>query len=223
MTNKGKRVSLAYYRTSSATNVGEDKGSLDRQREAVQEYAAAKGLEVSSEHYDAAVSGADPIDTRRGFSDLLMAASELSEPCVILVENATRFSRDLAVQLAGHALLQDRGIELVPVDAPTFFTDPSPTAEFVRNILGAASQFEKAQLVEKLRHGRMVKRQKTGRCEGRKPVPDEVKLMAKKLNRARPKGGKRSLREIAKELAVAGSLSANGKPYNPNSVRQMLM
>lgn len=47
---------------------------------------------------------------------------------MILAENATRFCRDLAVQLAGHALLQDRGIELVPVDAPTFFTDPSPTA-----------------------------------------------------------------------------------------------
>ena len=152
-----------------------------------------------------------------------IAASELSDPCVILVENATRFSRDLAVQLAGHALLPDRGIELVPVDAPTFFTDPSPTAEFVRNILGAASQFEKAQLVEKLRHGRMIKRQKTGRCEGRPAVPDEVKLMAKKLNRNRTKGGKRSLREIAKELAVAGWLSANGKAYNPNSERQMLM
>lgn len=152
-----------------------------------------------------------------------MAAAEVSGSCMILVENASRFSQDLAVQLAGHALLQDRGIELVPVDAPTFFTNPSPTAELVRNILGAAPQFEKAQLVERLRHGRMVKRQKTGRCEGRPTVPDEVKLMAKKLNQNRPKGGKRSLREIAKELSLAGWLSANGEPYNPNSVRQMLM
>ena len=58
MANKDKRVALAYYRTSSATNVGDDKGSLDRQRDAVQEYAAAKGLQIASEHYDAAVSGA---------------------------------------------------------------------------------------------------------------------------------------------------------------------
>jgi len=222
MANKDKRIALAYYRTSSATNVGDDKGSLDRQREAVQEYAAAKGLEIASEHYDAAVSGADPIDVRTGFSALLTAASELSEPCVILVENATRFSRDLAVQLAGHALLQDRGIELVPVDAPTFFTDPSPTAEFVRNILGAASQFEKAQLVEKLRHGRMTKRQKTGRCEGRKPVPEDVKKLARKLNRNRPKGGKRTLRQIADELAAAGHLAPSGTVYNPNSIKQIL-
>jgi len=63
---------------------------------------------------------------------------------VVLVENASRFARDLAVQLTGHALLRARGIELVPVDAPTYFTDPSPTAEMVRQILGAVSQFEKA-------------------------------------------------------------------------------
>jgi len=36
------------------------------------------------------------------------------------------------VQLTGHALLRARGIELVPVDGPTYFTDPSPTAEIVR-------------------------------------------------------------------------------------------
>ena len=44
--------------TVIAVGVGDDKGSLARQREVVQEYAAAKGLEIASEHYDAAVSGA---------------------------------------------------------------------------------------------------------------------------------------------------------------------
>lgn len=38
-------------------------------------------------------------------------------------------------------------IELVPVDAPTYFDDRSPTAEPARQILGAVSQFEKAVLV----------------------------------------------------------------------------
>jgi hypothetical protein len=31
---------------------------------------------------------------------------------------------------------------------PTYFTDPSPTAEVVRQILGAVSQFEKAGLAD---------------------------------------------------------------------------
>jgi DNA invertase Pin-like site-specific DNA recombinase len=88
----------------------------------------------------------------------------------VLVKNAGRFARDLVVQLTGHALLRERGIELVPVDAPDFFRDPGPTAEMVRQILGAVSQFEKASLVAKLRHARERKKTATGRCEGRKPV-----------------------------------------------------
>jgi len=54
-------------------------------------------------------------------------------------KNASRFARDLIVQLTGHALLRDRGIELIPVDAPADFTDPTPTAEMVRQILEARS------------------------------------------------------------------------------------
>ena len=121
--------------------------------------------------YDAAVSGADPVTTRPGFGDLL-AYCESNGVSVVLVENASRFARDLAVQLTGHALLRARGIELIPADAPTYFTDPSPTAEMVRQILGAVSQFEKAGLVAKLKRARDRKRAATGRCEGRKAVPE---------------------------------------------------
>ena len=37
---------LAYYRTSSATNVGEDKDSLKRQKQAVEDYAKKNKLTV---------------------------------------------------------------------------------------------------------------------------------------------------------------------------------
>lgn len=99
---------------------------------------------------------------------------------VVLVEDPTRFARDLAVQLTGHALLRDMGVELVPANAPDFFRKDTPTAVLVRQILGAVSQFEKAQLVRKLRAARDRKRADTGRCEGRKPVPAEVVAEAKR-------------------------------------------
>jgi DNA invertase Pin-like site-specific DNA recombinase len=145
-----KVQAVAYYRTSSAASVSADKDSQRRQAEAVTAYTKGR-YELAEAFYDAAVSGADPIDTRPGFKALL-AHCEAHSVGVVLVENASRFARDLAVQLTGHALLQAKGIELVPVDAPTYFTDPSPTAELVRQILGAVSQFEKAALVAKLRH-----------------------------------------------------------------------
>jgi DNA invertase Pin-like site-specific DNA recombinase len=174
------------------------------------------------EFYDAAVSGADPVDQRAGFVALLEHCREHGMG-MVLVENASRFARDLAVQLAGHALLRQRGIELVPVDAPTYFTDPTPTAEMVRQILGAVSQFEKASLVAKLRGARDRMRADTGRCEGRKPVPAEVVAEARRLARKNPKTGQtRSLREIAEELAAKGMMGPSGKPYFPASVSAML-
>ena len=116
-----------------------------------------------------------------------------------------------------------RGIELIPVDAPTYFTDPSPTAVMVRQILGAVSEFEKAGLVAKLKAARDRKRQETGRCEGRPPVPREALAEAKRLARRSPKTGKtRSLREIAAELAAMGHCGVSGGPYTASSVRHML-
>ena len=156
---------------SKVANVGQDKDSQRRQAEAVEGYAEGRHAVVQS-FYDAAVSGADPVATRPGFGDVL-AYCELNGVSVVLVENASRFARDLAVQLTGHALLRARGIELIPADAPTYFTDPSPTAEMVRQILGAvAVKFEKAGLVAKLKGARERKRAATGRCEGRKAVPE---------------------------------------------------
>jgi DNA invertase Pin-like site-specific DNA recombinase len=216
-----KPDAVAYYRTSSAANVGQDKDSQRRQAEAVEGYAKGRHAVVAS-FYDAAVSGADPVDTRPGFGDLL-AYCEAHGVSVVLVENASRFARDLAVQLTGHALLRTRGIELIPADAPTYFTDPSPTAEMVRQILGAVSQFEKAGLVAKLKGARDRKRAATGRCEGRKAVPAVVVTEARRLARKSPKTGKRrSLRSIAAELAVLGHVGPSGAAYHAGSIRHML-
>jgi DNA invertase Pin-like site-specific DNA recombinase len=216
-----KPAAVAYYRTSSAANVGADKDSQRRQAEAVEAYSKGR-YALAESFYDAAVSGADPVDTRHGFAALL-AYCKTHSVGVVLVENASRFARDLAVQLTGHALLQARGIELVPADAPAYFTDPSPTAELVRQILGAVSQFEKAGLVAKLRHARDARRATMGRCEGRKPVPEVAVVEARRLARLSPKTGKRrSLRAIATELAAHGHFGPSGQPYHAGSVRHML-
>jgi DNA invertase Pin-like site-specific DNA recombinase len=212
---------VAYYRTSSATNVAGD--SEKRQREAVEVFADANGYrapnggQLTDAFYDAAVSGADPVDTRPAFSKMLQFCEE-HDVKAILVENASRFARDLAVQLAGHAMLKARGIELIPVDAPTYFTDPSPTAELVRQILGAVAQFEKAALVAKLKHARDAKRAATGRCEGRKPtIPEE----AIRIARFHVEDGE-SYRTVAQRLLNSGFVTAGGKPYGPSAIKAML-
>ena len=186
-------------------------------------YAKAHGIEVVREFYDAAVSGADQIAERPGFSDMLSYLHG-NGARIILVESASRFARDLAVQITGHELLKRKGIELVPVDAPDHFTNETPTAIMVRQILGAVSEFEKASLVEKLRKARERKRIETGRCEGRKPVPEAVVKEAKRLYRKNPRTGKRrSLRAIANALAELGHHAPSGKPYGAESIKRMVI
>jgi DNA invertase Pin-like site-specific DNA recombinase len=228
--HKGKMVkrmitAVAYFRTSSAANVGEDKDSEKRQRDAVTKYAKQNKIKIVGEFYDAAVSGADPIDQRPGFVELLKYLRGNGAQ-TILVENASRFARDLIVQLTGHELLKAEGFELIPVDAPDHFTDETPTAIMVRQILGAVSQFDKASVVEKLKKARDRKSEKTGkRIEGRKPLSETDPTMtkeARRLRRKNPKTGKRrSLREISAELATLGYFNQNGKPYTASSIRNV--
>ena len=71
MSGKGLIEAVAYFRTSSNTNVGTDKDSEKRQRDAVTRFAKASGYTIVDSFYDAAVSGADPIDTRKGFAAML--------------------------------------------------------------------------------------------------------------------------------------------------------
>ena len=211
-------------RTSSRTNVGADKDSDKRQRAAVEAYAKAAGYEIVDTFYDAAVSGADPVTDRPGFTEMLERLMS-NGARTILVESPDRFARDLMVQLAGHDMLKAKGISLIAASAPTFFIEDTPTAVLVRQVLGAVAQFEKATTVAKLAAARKRKRLATGKCEGRKSLAEthpEAVALAKRLARRKPKGGTRSLRAISAELAAQGFLNERGRPFNPKSVSVLL-
>lgn len=93
-------------RTSSATNVGEGKDSEARQRKAIDRYANSAGIVIVDWFYDAAVSGADPIEARPGFAAALARIAG-NGVRIIVVETANRFARDLMVQEVGFAMLRD--------------------------------------------------------------------------------------------------------------------
>ena len=219
------KLAYGYLRTSSATNVGEDKDSERRQSAAIEGYAKATGYRIAGWYRDPAISGADPVPERPGFAAMLEALVG-DGVRTILVESPDRFARDLAVQLAGHDYLRNLGLDLVPASAPDFFVTDTPTAVLVRQVLGAISQFEKATLVAKLKAARDRKRDRTGRkVEGRKSHAEmnpEMVALVKQLRRKQRNGERRSLRDVAAELARRGHVNVNGKPYAAKSVAAML-
>jgi DNA invertase Pin-like site-specific DNA recombinase len=218
---------LAYMRTSSAANIGADKDSEKRQRAAIEAFAKRAGYEIINWYYDEAVSGADRIEDRPGFTELLERL-EGNGVDTIIVETANRFARDLIVQELGHHMLSERGYHLIAADSPSAFLENTPTAKLIRQVLGAVSEFDKGTLVAKLRGARERKRRETGKCEGRKSHA-EVKgrkgavTLAKRLHRQSPKTGKRmSLRKISAALAEAGHLNEHGRPFHTQSIKRMV-
>jgi DNA invertase Pin-like site-specific DNA recombinase len=226
MAGKGKRVeAIGYLRTSSATNVGEGKDSEARQRKAIESFAKSAGYTVVDWFYDAAVSGADPIEARPGFTAALARIAG-NGVRTIIVETANRFARDLMVQEVGFAMLRDLGVTLIAADSPSSFLDDGPTSKLIRQILGAVSEFDKAMTVAKLKGARDRVRRQRGKCEGRKSYAEreggkELIAAARELH-TNPDGRAPSLRTVAAALAERGFVTPSGKHYSASAVASML-
>lgn len=228
ITNKNRTPALAYYRTSSAANVGADKDSEKRQRAAVESFARRAGFQMIDEFYDEAVSGKDPIEGRPGFKALLERIVG-NHVRVVIVEDASRFARHLMTQEAGVALLVGFGVRVLTANGDDLTDSDDEFRVAMRQIMGVFSQLERTRLVKKLKVARDRKRE-TGssrrKVEGRKAHQElrpEVVAEAKRLRRASPKTGERmSYRQISARLAAAGYLNEHSKPYNPKSIKSMI-
>jgi DNA invertase Pin-like site-specific DNA recombinase len=225
MARKGKLVeALGYMRTSSATNVGADKDSEKRQRVAIEGYAKAVGIVIVDWFYDKAIKGSDAVTARPGFAAMLnrIAGNGVR---TIIVESPDRFARDLAVQLAGHDHLRKLGVTLIPATAPDFFTEDTPTAILVRQVLGAIAQFDKASTIAKLKAARDRKIAAGEKCGGRKSYAErdggkELVALARELRGT--DGRPRSLLKVAAGLAGRGYVTPSGRPYSASAVASML-
>ena len=216
---------VAYFRTSSAANIGTEKDSEKRQREAIERFAKRGGFSIVGEYRDPAVSGADAIEDRPGFAALLDRI-ESNGVRTVIVEDVSRFAREMRAHVLGVALLRERGVRLLSaVDGQNLTEDTDEMTEGMVTIMAVFAQIEKKRLVKKLAAARKRKREKAGKCEGRKSHREknpEMVVLARKLRRKRPKGGQLSLRAVSKELAAQGYLNERGNPYAAKSVASML-
>ena len=165
------------------------RSELEGQRAAIEAHAEQAGLIIIDWFYDAAVKGADAVTSRPGFVAMLDRIAH-NGVRTIIIESPDRFARDLAVQLAGHDFLRNLGVTLIPATAPDFFVEDTPTAVLVRQVLGAIAQFEKANLVAKLKAARDRKIAAGSKCGGRRSYAERDPNMVALAKEIKGRGGR---------------------------------
>jgi DNA invertase Pin-like site-specific DNA recombinase len=212
---------IAYLRTSSAANVGEDKDSEKRQRAAIDGFAAQHGFTVVEQFYDEAVPGSIAVQDREQFAAMLDRI-EGNGVRAVIVEDASRFARDLLVQEAGIALLLARDVKLYAANTGDELTDTSdPMRKMVRQIVGAVVEAEKGRLVAKLKAARDRRTASRGyrtKAQYEAKAPQALDLI-RQMRAADPVV---TLEKLAAGLEAAGIVTRNGRRLDPQQVRRLL-
>jgi len=210
---------FAYLRVSGKGQLEGD--GFTRQRAAIRSYAAAHDLKLVREFREEGISGTLETMDRPAWAEM-MATLHSNGVKTVIVERLDRLARDLMVQEAAIADLRKHGFELISVAEPDLMA-ADPTRVLMRQLMGAVAQYDKSQIVSKLKGARMRKRAKEGRCEGRKPFGhyegEEAILGRLKALRAEGLGFDR----IAAKLNAEGVPTRTGKPWHGVVINRILM
>ena len=223
-------AAVSYMRCSGDGQIDGD--TWNRQTEKIQALAARLGFEIEKEWREEGISGKIECEQRPAFQAML--AELLSNGCrTIIVEDLSRLARRYAVQEQILLYLCAKGITLWTCanggQNITEEMNQDPTKRLLIGIVGLVSQWEREQLVEKLKIARQHMRKNLGRCEGRKPFgehpkfPEEKEVVISML--ALDKQGYKP-DEIARILNSDGVPTRGTKhgksPWHPSTINKIL-
>ena len=121
-----------------------------------------RGYAVVDWFNDPAVSGADPIESRPGFAALLNRI-EGNGVRVVLVEDASRFARDLMAQELGLGVLIKLGMRVLTANGDDLTVTDDHMKVAMRQIAGTFAQLEKARRSSRRRGTASVRRTASAR------------------------------------------------------------
>jgi DNA invertase Pin-like site-specific DNA recombinase len=210
---------FGYLRTSSQTNVGEDKDSEPRQKLAINRAAARAGYRIKEWFYDADVRGDIEVSDRPAFMAMTEALAS-NGVRTVFVEEVGRFSRELTVAMVGIATLKKLDVTLLD-GRGTSCTDPKdPMAKAMLQMMFVFAELDKNMTVAKLKGARDRASDTAGRrVEGRRGYtrgdPELVRL-AKSLMAGR------TLLATSAALADLGHVTASGRPFSASQVKRLV-
>jgi len=227
MEAKMKTKAYGYLRVSGKSQI--EKDGFPRQEAAITQYAKAHGIDIVKLFKEEAVSGTTDETARPAFqemvSDILKNGVRL-----IIIEGLDRLAREYRIQETLLIYLASKGIDLINARTEENVTRAiiaDPMKKALIQIQGVFAELEKSLLVKKLKDARKRKRDKTGKCEGRKSyreIAPEIIEELKKLRR-KPKGSiskRMSYAAIADALNEKSYRTADGKVFTANNVAVIL-
>ncbi len=218
---------VSYIRVSSKSQIEGD--GPERQRDAIVKFCGAHKLLCQWEFFERGVSGATEAMDREAFSGMIEIIDQRKDfdPIeAVVVERLDRLARDLMVSEVLMSELRKRGVKLfavdqgVPIDMAS--DDGDPTRKLIRQIMGALAEWEKTQIVRKLRAAKN-RAKAAGKCvEGTKrfghTFPESQILALMKNWRAE----KLSHGRIAQFLNAGDFKTRSGAEWSRQAVRDIL-
>lgn len=218
---------VSYIRVSSKGQIDGD--GPERQRESIARFCTSHKLNLIYEAFES-VSGTTEALAREAFSEMveMIEKRKSSDPIeAVVVERMDRLARDLMVSEILLGELRKRGVKVFCADHGALTdmasNDGDPTRKLLRQMMGALAEWEKSQLVLKLRIGREHAKA-MGRCiEGVRPygvTPVEETALGIMVN-CRGEGW--SYDRIANALNTDGFRNRKDKKWTRQQVRGILL
>ena len=213
---------LGYLRVSGKGQVEGD--GPERQQLAIEAFAKRHKLPLLRCVLEPGVSGTTNALERPVFGKLLdVCLNGAQGPGVaIVVERMDRLARDLLVQELLLAECRRTGVAIYSADTGELLDvascDGDPARKAFRQMAGIFAEWDKTSTVLKLRAARKRHRDRTGRCEGRKPYGAnecEKAVLAIMLSRW---AMYHSYKDVAEWLNASGTVTRMGKPWNRGTV-----
>ena len=207
---------IGYCRVSGDGQHGNDQDGVPRQHRVIESWAKKNKQQISEWIEDLGVSGTLAFADRPELSKLL---ANIYPAGIFVVEKADRLARDL---IEGELIirhLSKAGWKVISAETgEDLANSESPTAILMRQLTGAIAEFDRRNIVARLKVSRERKRKETGRCEGRKAFNNQnVLIRIRKLMRKK-NGTKPSLQWVANHLNAEGMITASGKMWTTGMV-----
>lgn len=218
---------IGYLRVSTDKQAEHGLG-LAVQERAIRAWAKAEGHKILAWYRDEGISGSNGLDTREGLAEAFREL-ESGQADGLVVYRLDRLARKLASQETWIERLEQRGRKVLSVTEPEYGEDETRT--FVRQVLGAVAEYERAVINRRMQSGRALKAERGGYAYGSpayglKAVAGELTAdEAEQRGIARIselKAAGASVRQIAAALNSEGLPTKRGGQWQPESVARVV-